>query len=94
MKIIFLKKKKKIRLIQSTPEEKERDDEKDIQLVNLIAENILSVSKKVPLMHERLIEILCEGTTLFPLNRQTLAAQCYRLLFNLCHEAAKAEGLF
>ena len=70
----------------------QRDDNIDIQLVDLIAKDMLSQSAKVPLMHERLIDILLEGTSLVYNNREPFAVGCYKNLFYLAANGGNAES--
>ena len=71
----------------------QRDDAIDISLVDLIAHDMLGQAGQVPLMHERLVDLLFEGTSLVYNNREPLAVGCYKNLFYLCANGGKDEGI-
>ena len=69
-----------------------RDEALDISLIELLARFMLASSRKVPLMHERLIEVLSEGTARGKTNRELLAEGCFNNMFFLGAQAGTPEG--
>lgn len=79
---------------QSPPDVVKWDEGIDISLCDLIAKYLLAVSAKVPLMHQRLIDILFEGAKLSNSSREFVAEGCYKNLFYLCSVDGKEEEEF
>lgn len=69
-----------------------RDEDLDTLLLDLLARDMISYSVKVPLMHERFIEILLDGAKLATQHREFVAQGCYKNLFYLCSVINKPEG--
>eukprot|EP01119_Soliformovum_irregulare_P017651 TRINITY_DN5270_c0_g2_i3.p1 TRINITY_DN5270_c0_g2~~TRINITY_DN5270_c0_g2_i3.p1 ORF type:complete len:1456 (-),score=501.24 TRINITY_DN5270_c0_g2_i3:3-4370(-) len=66
-----------------TPEIVKRDENLDVALVRLLAREMITKSEKVPLMHERMIDVLLEGTKLANQNREVVSEASYNNLFAL-----------
>lgn len=75
-----------------TPDLVQRDSQIDISLVDLVAKVMLENSSKVHKIHDRLIEILSEGTFVGKNNREKLAEGSYSNLFYLCSIGGKPDG--
>jgi len=81
---IFLFTDERDKLPYISPDIVQRDDLIDISLVDVLAHQMLGQSAKVSKLHERLIDILMEGTILNSNQREDFAVGCYRNLFYLC----------
>jgi len=78
-----------------SPEISQKDERIDFSLINLIAESMLSCASKVPLMHERLVDILLEGAISSIGTRDLLSCGSYKCLFALCAKGGmKSEDEF
>jgi len=80
---------------QVSPEIVQRDEAIDISFADLISRVLLPSSSKVPLMHERFIDVLNEGTlVLAKSSRERFAEGCYQNLFYLCAQGGKPEDTY
>eukprot|EP01114_Cavostelium_apophysatum_P016981 TRINITY_DN4944_c0_g1_i2.p1 TRINITY_DN4944_c0_g1~~TRINITY_DN4944_c0_g1_i2.p1 ORF type:complete len:1482 (+),score=384.90 TRINITY_DN4944_c0_g1_i2:202-4647(+) len=71
-----------------------RDESIDTSLVDLVTNTMLSSAAKVPLMHDRLVEILNDGATSEKVNRENFSEGCYRNLFYLCSPEGRPEDKY
>ncbi|PRP89711.1 protein hypothetical protein [Planoprotostelium fungivorum] len=79
----FLVQEEKRTATGRTPEMMKRDDDMDVQLIDLLTYDVLSCSSGVPMAHERMIDLLMDGAV-SGVNRDSFMEACYRNLFYLC----------
>eukprot|EP01113_Clastostelium_recurvatum_P028234 TRINITY_DN3417_c0_g1_i5.p1 TRINITY_DN3417_c0_g1~~TRINITY_DN3417_c0_g1_i5.p1 ORF type:complete len:1934 (-),score=527.70 TRINITY_DN3417_c0_g1_i5:36-5837(-) len=69
----------------SQPERAE-EEQFDVAIVDLLCTEIVGHASGIPMVHDRFLEIMQEGSALVAQGRDSLAFACYRNMFALCNK--------